>query len=92
MARHPPLGSELAVPVLHQRILRRRLVHHVADPRVPARFNVPRVVVVLGVLDPARAQRELLLVLEELVARAVGADQGAGFGVADVLEQGGVYP
>lgn len=67
---------------LDQLVLGRRLVHHVAGPRVPARVDLAGVVVVLGELNPARAQGELLWVLEELVAGAIGADEAAVFGVA----------
>jgi hypothetical protein len=49
---------------------------------VPSRLDLTGVVIVLGVLNPARTQGELLVVLEELVAGAVGADEGSGFGVA----------
>jgi len=68
---------EGAVAKLHECVLRRRRVDRVADPGVPARVDLGGVVVVLGVLDPAGAQGQLLAVLEEAVARAVGADEAA---------------
>lgn len=49
---------------------------------MPSGLDLGGVVVVLGVLDPARAEGQLLVVLEELVAGAVGAYQGACLGVA----------
>lgn len=72
-------------PHLQERILGRRLVDEVAHPGVPSGLDVGGVVVVLGVLDPAGAEGQLLVVLEELVAGAVLADEGACFGIADVL-------
>ena len=85
MIRHRHGGLKLPRPREHQRVLGRGLVDEVADPRVPAGLDLGGVEVVLGVLDPAGAQGQLLVVLEELVAGAVLADQGAGFGVAEVL-------
>ena len=63
-------------------ILRRHRVDGVRDPGVPQGLDVRRVVVVLGVVDPARAEGEFVLVLEELVAELVDTYEGAGFGVA----------
>lgn len=72
---------------LQQAVLRWRLVDHVADPGVPAGVDLRRVELVLGVINPPRAQRQLFgQVLVVLVAEAVGADQRAGFGVADVSD------
>lgn len=66
----------------HDGILRGHRVDGVRDPGVPERLDVRGVVVVLGVVDPARAERKFLLVLEVLVAELVDAYEGAGFGVA----------
>lgn len=66
----------------HEGVVGGRLVDQVADPGVPAGVDLGGVVVVLGVLDPAGAQGQLLAVLEELVARAVLADEAAVLGVA----------
>ena len=85
MVRHRRRRLELPRARLHQRVQRGRRVDGVADPRVPPGLDVRGVVVVLGVLDPARAQGQLLVVLEELVARAVRANERACLGVADVL-------
>ena len=63
-------------------VLRGNGVDGVRDPGVPERLDLRGVVVVLGVVDPARAQREFFLVLEELVAELVDAYESAGFGVA----------
>lgn len=63
-------------------ILRGHRVDGVRDPGVPERLDVRGVVIVLGEVNPARAQREFSLVLEELVAELVDAYKGAGFGVA----------
>ena len=50
---------------------------------MPARVELRRVVLFVLVVDPARAQGEFLReVLVVFVAEAVGADKGAGFGVA----------
>lgn len=48
---------------------------------MPAGLDLGGVVVVLGVLDPARAEGQLVAVFEELVAGAVGAYQAAVFRV-----------
>jgi hypothetical protein len=48
---------------------------------VPSGLNVSGVVVVLGVLDPACSEGEFLVVLEELVAGAIGANQTTSLGV-----------
>lgn len=58
------------------------LVNGIANPGVPSGLDLGGVVVVLGVLDPAGAEREFLHVFEELVSGAVLADQSSGFGVA----------
>ena len=63
-------------------VLRGDRVDSVRDPGVPERLDVRRVVVVPGVVDPARAQGQFLGVLKELVAELVDAYEGAGFGVA----------
>jgi hypothetical protein len=86
VVRHRRRRLELPRARLHQRVQRGRLVDGVADPCVPSGLDVRGVVVVLGVLDPARAQGQLLVVLEELVARAVRANERAGLGVSDVLD------
>ena len=50
---------------------------------MPARFDVGGVVLFVLVVDPARAEGQFFLhVLEVAVPVAVGADEGAGFGVA----------
>jgi hypothetical protein len=60
---------------LQQAVLRRRLVDHVADPGVPAGVDLRRVELVLAVINPPRAQRQLFSqVLVVLVAEAVGGD------------------
>lgn len=71
-----------AVAKLHEGVPCGRRVDRVADPGVPARVDLGGVVVVLGVLDPAGAQGQLLAVFEEAVARAVGADEAAVLCVA----------
>lgn len=77
------LGLPLANAGLQDGILARRLVDHVADPGVPARLDVRGVVLLVLVVDPARAERQFLRrVLEVPVPVAVGADEAAGFGVA----------
>jgi hypothetical protein len=52
---------------------------------VPAGFDMGGIELVVAVVDPAGAEgqlfREILIVF---VAEAVGANEGAGFGVADV--------
>lgn len=48
---------------------------------MPAGLDVGGVVVVLGVLDPAGSEGEFLVVLEELVAGAIGADEFTVLGV-----------
>ncbi|EGO60941.1 hypothetical protein NEUTE1DRAFT_120046 [Neurospora tetrasperma FGSC 2508] len=63
-------------------ILRGHRVDGVRDPGVPERLDLRGVVIVFGEVNPARAQREFFLVLEELVAELVDAYKGAGFGVA----------
>jgi hypothetical protein len=67
---------------LDERVLRRRVINEVADPSVPAGFDLGGVEVVLCVLDPAGAQGQLLVVLKVLVSGAVLAHEGAGLGVA----------
>jgi hypothetical protein len=53
---------------------------------VPAGLDLRGVDLVVAVVDPAGAQRQLFsLVLVIFVAEAVGADERAGFGVADVF-------
>lgn len=79
------LGLKGTSARLEHGVLSGGLVDEVADPGVPSRLDLAGVVVVLGVLNPARAQGELLVVLEELVAGAVGADEGSCFGVACVV-------
>lgn len=60
-------------------------IEGVADPGVPAGLDLGGVEVVLGVLDPAGAEGKFLVVLEELVAGAIGADETTVLGVTDVL-------
>lgn len=73
-------------PRLQNRIRSGRLVNHVADPRVPARLDLAGFELLVFVIDPARAQRELLReVLVVFITVAVRCDEGAGFGVAHVL-------
>lgn len=74
-------GLEVASAGLDQRVLGRRGIEGVADPGVPAGLDVGGVVVVLGVLDPAGSQRQFLVVLEELVAGAVGTHETTVLGV-----------
>jgi hypothetical protein len=52
---------------------------------VPAGFDLGGVKIVLGVLDPAGAERQFLVIFEEFVASAILADEGAGFGVSEIL-------
>lgn len=80
------LNLPLANAQPHNLILRRRLVHQIADPRMPPGLDLAGIVLLVFVVDPAGAQGQLFgLVLKVFVAVAVGADQRAGFGVADVL-------
>jgi hypothetical protein len=69
----------------NQGVLGGRLVDGVADPGVPAGLDLSGVVVVLGVVDPAGTERQFLGVLVELVAGAIGADEGSGLGVTCLL-------
>jgi hypothetical protein len=48
---------------------------------VPSGLNVSGIVIVLGVFDPACSEGEFLVVLEELVAGAIGANQTTSLGV-----------
>lgn len=66
---------------VQQSILGRGLVDGVADPRVPSGLDLGGVVVVLGVLNPARSEGQFLVVLKELVARAIGTDETTVLGV-----------
>ncbi len=76
-------GLPLADARLQDLVLARRLVDQIAHPGVPARLDLRGVVLLVLVVDPARAQRQLVLhVLEVAVPEPVGADQAAGFGVA----------
>ncbi len=70
-SRH--LGLKLAGAGRQERVLAGHRVDGVAHPGVPARLNLGGVVVVLGVLDPAGAEGQLVAIFEELVAGAVGA-------------------
>ena len=55
---------------------------------MPAGLDLRGVELVVAVVDPACAEGQLFgLVLVVLVAEAVGADEGAGFGVAYVVER-----
>lgn len=74
-------GLEGVVAALEEGVLGRGFVDAVADPGVPAGLDVGGVVVVLGVLDPAGSEGEFLVVLEELVAGAIGADESTVLGV-----------
>lgn len=56
-------------------------VDGVAHPRMPAGLDVGGVVVVLGVLDPTRAQGQLLQVLKVLVAGAILAHELSVLGI-----------
>jgi hypothetical protein len=52
---------------------------------VPAGFDLGGFELVVAVIDPAGAEGELFReILIVFVAETVGADEGAGFGVADV--------
>jgi len=52
---------------------------------VPAGFDMGGIELVVAVVDPAGAEGQLFRkVLIVFVAKAVSADEGAGFGVADV--------
>lgn len=59
---------------LEQSVLGGRLVDGVADPGMPSGLDLGGIIVVLGVFDPPSSQRQLLVVLEELVAGAIGAN------------------
>ena len=86
------LGLPHPLARLHDRVRARGVPGHVAHPGVPARLDLRGVVERVMVVDPARAQRELVRrVLEVPVAVAVGRDVGAGFGVADVHELVAVF-
>jgi hypothetical protein len=53
---------------------------------VPARLDLRGVHLVVAVVDPARAEGEFFSqVLVVFVAEAVGANEGTGFGVADIF-------
>lgn len=75
-------GLEGAGARLQEGVLHGGLVDEIADPGVPAGLDLAGVIVVLGVLDPASAQGKFLVVLEEFVAGAVGANEGTCLGVA----------
>ena len=52
---------------------------------MPAGFDMGGIELVVGVVDPAGAEGQLFCeILIVFVTEAVGADEGAGFGVADV--------
>lgn len=74
----------------NQGVLGGRLVDGVADPGVPAGLDLAGVVVVLGVVDPAGAEGQFLVVLVEFVAGAIGADEGSGLGVTCLLALEGI--
>lgn len=83
------LGLPLPDPRLQNLIPRRRRIHHVTYPGVPPGLDLTGVVFFVFVVNPARAQWQLFLrVLEVPIAVAVGADQGTGFGVACMGEEG----
>jgi hypothetical protein len=84
------LGLPLPDPRLQYLVRRRRRIHHVAHPRVPPRLDLAGVVLFVFVVDPARAERELFgRVLKVAVTITVGADEGASFGVACLVERRG---
>lgn len=74
-------GLKVAGTRGQQSILGRGLIDDIADPRVPSGLNLGGVVVVLGVLDPARSEGQFLVVLKVLVARAIGTDETTVLGV-----------
>lgn len=74
----------------NQGVLGGRLVDSVANPGVPAGLDMTGVVVVLGVVDPAGAKGQFLVVLVELVAGAIGADEGSSLCVTCLLQLEGI--
>jgi len=78
-------GLPLSPLVCHTGVLRRWLVEVVRHPRVPARLDLGGIRVLADVLHPSRPEGQLVVVLEILVTKPVGSDQGSGLGVADVV-------
>lgn len=80
------LRLPLALSRLRNGVLARRLLRHIRHPRVPPGLNLGRIEVLVVVIDPARAEGQLVAqVLEVPVAVLVARDEGARFGVAHVL-------
>lgn len=69
------LGLPLPLPRLRDGIRTRRVLGHIAHPGVPAGLDLAGVVVLVGVVDPAGAEGELVLqVFVVLVSELVGGD------------------
>lgn len=80
------LGLPFPQASLQDGVIDRRSVNHVADPRMPSRLNLTRVVFLVTIVDPAGAQGQFFLkVFVVLVAVAIGAYESAGLRVPCVI-------
>lgn len=83
----PVLGQfPSAETSLQDLVLGGRRIHHVREPGMPSRLDLRGVIFLLLVIDPSCPERKLLLhIFVVLIAVAVGSNQGASFGITDVL-------
>lgn len=68
-----------------QFILGGRLIDHIRDPCMPARFHMSRIEVMFHVIHPSCTKWQFFFVLKVLVSEFIHSDKNTGLGVTNVL-------